>query len=314
MKKNEITLKNTKAEILEALNASLEREKKLASIKSNPEALQKKQKVEQAINDSKKNVSENIFSSELIQKFNDLEVAIKAQEEKLETLYGVDKELSDLVVVVNGAKDLMNKLDEDKKNKTLEINSLITSLEEEYSKKNDEIKKSYEEEVKSLKLQRDREAEEYNYNLKREREISNNKWEDEKKIREKKLADSEAEVKRSLDEIKENTEHVKDLEKQVAGIPDLLVKEYEKGKKEVSTLLNKEHKYEIDLLSKDFQSKIDRQADKIESLESEINKALELNNSLQERLDKAYAQIKEMATKTVEATGGVKIIGNSQNE
>lgn len=61
MNKNEITLKNTKVEILEALNASLEREKKYASIKSYPESLQRKQKVEQAITDSKKNVAEKIF-------------------------------------------------------------------------------------------------------------------------------------------------------------------------------------------------------------------------------------------------------------
>ena len=37
-------------------------------------------------------------------------------------------------------------------------------------------------------------------------------------------------------------------------------------------------------------------------------------NSSQEKLDQAYNQIKEMATKTVEATGGVKILGNNGNE
>ena len=163
-------------------------------------------------------------------------------------------------------------------------------------------------------MKRDREEDEYNYNLKREREISNNKWEDEKKSREKKLADSEAEIKKKLDDIKANEQYVKDLEKQVVGISDLLLKEYEKGKKDVSNILNKEHKYEIDLLSKDFQNKIDRQSDKIESLKLEIKQVLDLNTSLQESLDKAYAQIKEMATKTVEATGGVKIIGNNHNE
>ena len=36
MKKEEISLKNTKAEILEALNEALEREKSLSKIKSDP--------------------------------------------------------------------------------------------------------------------------------------------------------------------------------------------------------------------------------------------------------------------------------------
>ena len=35
---------------------------------------------------------------------------------------------------------------------------------------------------------------------------------------------------------------------------------------------------------------------------------------MQNKLNQAYNQIKEMATKTVEATGGVKIIGNNGNE
>ena len=37
MKKDEITLKNTKAEILDALNAALEREKNINKVKSDPE-------------------------------------------------------------------------------------------------------------------------------------------------------------------------------------------------------------------------------------------------------------------------------------
>lgn len=35
---------------------------------------------------------------------------------------------------------------------------------------------------------------------------------------------------------------------------------------------------------------------------------------MQNKLDQAYNQIKEMATKKVEATGGVKILGNSTTE
>lgn len=31
-------------------------------------------------------------------------------------------------------------------------------------------------------------------------------------------------------------------------------------------------------------------------------------------MDKAYAELKELATKTVEATGSVKFIANNQNE
>jgi hypothetical protein len=36
--------------------------------------------------------------------------------------------------------------------------------------------------------------------------------------------------------------------------------------------------------------------------------------AIQNKLDQAYSQIKEMATKTVEATGGLKILANNSND
>ena len=314
MKKEEITLKNTKAEILEALNEALEREKNMAKMKYEPEKEEKKQKIEKAIEVSRENVEQKVFSEELNNKFKDLEVAIKAEEEKLKDLYGVEKELNNIVVVVNAGKDYMNKLEKEKSIKTEEMNNGIKKLEEEYKSKKEELEKEYDLKAKSLKMERDREIEEYNYKLKREREISNNKWEDEKNERENKLAKKELEVEELLEEAKSNVEHTKELENKVNEFPNLLEKEYAKGKKDATVELEKEHKYTTELLKKDLPPTIDRQEDKITSLKEELEKLNNEKNSLQEKLDQAYNQIKEMATKTVEATGGVKILGNNNNE
>lgn len=53
MKKEEITLKNTKAEILEALNEALEREKNVAKTKSNPEKEEKEKNIKKAYIEAK---------------------------------------------------------------------------------------------------------------------------------------------------------------------------------------------------------------------------------------------------------------------
>lgn len=76
MKKEEISLKNTKAEILEALNEALEREKNINKVKSDPIKEEKEKKTKEAVETSKENVSKNIFSDELNNKFNSLEMAI----------------------------------------------------------------------------------------------------------------------------------------------------------------------------------------------------------------------------------------------
>ena len=88
-------------------------------------------------------------------------------------------------------------------------------------------------------------------------------------------------------------------------------KEYQKGMQDAKKEIEKENEYKVELLKKDYQNKIDRQEDKINSLNSEIEKLNTINASLQEKVDKAYSELKELASKTVEANGGVKILGNN---
>lgn len=314
MKKTEITLKNTKAEILEALNDALEREKNMASIKFNPEKEEKEKVVKKAVESSKVNVEQNIFSEELNKKFKDLEIAIKAEEEKLKSLYGIEGELNNLTLVINAGKDFITSIENDKKLKSEELNLLIKELEDSYNSKKAELNKEYEVAAKVLKTQRERENEEYTYNLKREREISNNKWEDEKALRESVLKKKEDETELLLKEVKEKDEYLKSLEVKVNGIPELLEKEAIRVKKEVTNELEKEHKYQVELLTKDFKNTIDRQNDRIDALKDELSKSNELNGLLQEKMDKAYSEVKELATKTVESSGGLKILNNNQND
>ena len=314
MKKDEITLKNTKQEILDALNAALEREKNIAKIKSNPAEEEKERKVKAAVEETKKNVDTNIFSNELINKFKDLEIAIQAEEEKLKNLYDIDKELLNLTLVMNAGKEAIAELEKEKDIATKDLEEKIKNLEDEYKAKMETLNKEYELKTRTLKIEREREEEEYNYKIKRDRTISNNEWEDEKKNRETLLTAMEEETKKTLEEVKNKENLLNELQTKVDDIPNLLLKESEKTRNEVTLELEKEHKYSTELLKKDYQNTIDRQNDKIASLQEEISKSNTLNVSLQDKIDKAYLQIKELASKTVEANGGVKILGNSQVE
>ena len=312
MKKEEITLKNTKAEILEALNQALEREKNINKTKSDPQKEELERKKKESISESKENIKQNIFSDELITKFKNLEMAIEALEEKLKNLYALEGELNNFTLVVNAEKDFLADLEIKKKVEIEKLETSIQELEAEYKKKNKELEEEYAAKAKTLKLERDREVEEYDYKLKREREIVNNKWEDEKKIREVNLKNLEDEAKKKLKEVTEKETYLKELEQKVEGIPEMMLKEYERGRKEATTELKKEQEYQTELLKKDFQNTIDRQADKIKSLEGELEKISALNVSMQDKMDKAYVEMKELATKTVEANGQVKIFSNNQ--
>jgi hypothetical protein len=48
-------------------------------------------------------------------------------------------------------------------------------------------------------------------------------------------------------------------------------------------------------------------------MEKELEATNKMNVGLQGKLDKAYTEIRELATKTVESASGVKIIGSAEN-
>lgn len=314
MKKEEISLKNTKAEILNALNDALEKEKNISTIKSNPEKEDKEKSIKKAIETSKVNVEQKIFSEELNNKFKELEKAIESEEEKLKNLYGIEKELQNITLVINAGKDCMAQNENENKIKTEELNNEIDTLEKNFKQKNIDLQKEYDNTSKILKIEREREKEEYNYTVKREREIENNKWTDEKQERGIKLAKIEEEAKKLLKEAMEKVEYIKEMELKVNEIPKLLQKEYERGKNEITKELQREHEHQLALSKKDYENTKNRLDDKVQSLTQELAKSIALSGLLQEKLDNSYVEIKELATKTVESAGGVKIIGNTANE
>jgi len=312
--KEEISIKNTKQEILDALNEALDREKELKKVKSNPIEEQEIKEKQEAVEETKKNVENNLFSEQLNEKFNKLQKSLNYEEQRLKDLYGIEDELNNLTVVVNAHKDIMLKLDMEKEEKEKAISEKITNLENDYKEKESKLKEEYDTLAVTLKKERERENEEYSYSTKRNREIENNKWNDEKKQRLDEINIKEAETNKLLAEAKENEEKFNELAKKVEEIPGMLAKEYERSKAETTKELNKDFKYEKDLLVAEYKNTIDRQNDKIESLESEITRLTEINSSLQQKMDKAYSELKELATKTVEANGGVKIIGNNNQQ
>jgi hypothetical protein len=307
----EITAKNTKTEILDALNAALKRAKDLERDRLNPEKKEKERVEKKAIETAVKSVEQNIFSKELNDKFNDLQIAIAAGEARLQELYGVDRELLRLALAIEAGKERLSEIEAQKLAKSEDAKKSAERQSAEFAQKNAELLAEYEAQAKKLKLDRTRESEEYQYNLARKREKENNAWADEKAAREIELRRREEQAAALLAEANGKAEYIRSLEEKVNGIPELLESAKAAEAAQITEALRREHEYESTLAEKDYKSAIARTEDKATYLSKELDGANKSVAALQNKLDKAYSEMRDLATKTVESAGGVKIIGNT---
>jgi len=308
----EITMKNTKAEMLEALNAALSRADAAESGKLNPVKAEKEKVEKKAVESAKASVEQNnIFSTELNNKFKDLQLAIVTEETRLQELYGVSAELQKLALVIECGRERQEQIDAENAAKIADAAAQLENLKAEYSQKKAALQEEFDDLTKKLKTDRAREAEEFGYNLKRERDKENNAWDDEKSARELALAKKEEHTESIFADVKAKYEHIKALELEVEGIPALVEAERGAAVEAAITKLTQEHDFKTALVEKDYKNSLDRQDDKIVYLEKELETLNKNNNALQNKLDRAYTELRELATKTVESASGVKIIGSS---
>lgn len=314
MSEPEITLKNTKAEILDALNAARQRAEAAEKGKLNPEKVEKERVEKRVIATAQKAVEQNIFSKELTDKWNDLQAAISAEESRLQELYGVGRELQKLALIIESGKERLNEIEAEKAAKTEEAKTSLERLRTEYTQKKTELQDEYEAVANKIRQDRTREQEEYDYNLKRMRAKEDNAWADEKAAREAELAKREELAAALLAEAEAKAEYIKTLESKAENLPALIEAERKTAIGITTETLTKDYEHKIALTEKDYESTIARLNDKISYMEKELEAASKTGAAMQDKLDKAYAQMKELATKTVESASGVKILGAQEGK
>ena len=314
MADTEITIKNTKAEIMDALEQALKRAETVESGKLNPVKEEKERNEKKAVETAKKAVEQNVFSQELNDKFKDLQLAIATEETRLQELYGVGQELQKLALVMEASRERLVTVDAEMATKENDSNKKIEALSVEFAQKNAELKEEYEAYTKKLKLDRMRESEEYQYNLERERARENNAWTDEKAAREAVLLSSEKQANELLKKAEEKADYILELEEKVENFPKALQSEREFAVIETTEILQREYAHKSALTEKDYQNSVARLEDKLLFLEKDLDSSTKMSVALQNKLDKAYAEIRELATKTVESASGVKIIGNTESK
>lgn len=317
-----ITMKSTKQEIMDAYMEAKKRLDDADAMKDDPVAAANEAKKAAVFESAEQSASENIFNPEIIEKYENILKATEMKRKELQDLYGIEAKANSMVAMINAYKDkdaeIKEKQADDKAayEKMMEekkelLTSEIDALCEKRTQKLVELDEAENLRKKELEIARKREEEEYQYTIQRAHKITEDEWND-------RINKEKDELKARMDEIaveeavlEEKKEYIADLEEKVNRIPGMLDEAREEGIKKGKADADKSNAFEVRALKKENEYQVQLLTNKCERLESDLAAIKAEKTEIQAKLDDAYSQMRDLAARTVESTGGVKILNGA---
>lgn len=320
-----ITEKSTKAQIMDAYTQALAELEKLKAMSDSPVENAKKEALEASMQNAEVAASNEVFSDTIVKQYNDLKIAIDEYQKELEGLYGIKAEADGLAAAINAHRAKVAEMNDEYKQKkadldaelaqkTAEVEEKIADLEKSVQK----AKKQADEEVKEYNVdiskKRNREKDEYDYNLKMDRKADADTWAEEKEKREAEIQAKDDAVTEREEAIAAKEEEIQAMKAEIEAFPDKLAEAKEDAAKEAKAKAKADKSFAFEKRALESEKKhAEEMADaRIKNLESQVEALTQSNTELSNKLDAAYAQMKDMATATVQAGATVKVVSSDK--
>lgn len=321
---------STKTEILKAYNDLLGKiqENKQESPKAEQEEKTKKAVVAEASGLTEEKIITQISSLKIninntLDKIEDdlageyqrllkIRDAIAIEEQRLRDLYQINSGADSLAAILTAQKERKQEFEREMEDERagFEEQMKIQKLNRDKETKLWEEKRKEVEE--SLKKQRTREEEEYQYNLQLARKKDKDQYEQKKSLLDKEITQKreafETEINAREQSVAAAENELTILRTKAQSFPAELEKAVQTSIKETTDRLEKEHKYEKQLLLKDHEGELKLRNQQVESLQAKIK-------DLETQIKQAYAKAenaennsKEITLKAIQSSGQIKII------
>ncbi|MDE6426972.1 MAG: hypothetical protein K2K89_12695 [Ruminococcus sp.] len=262
------------------------------------------------------------LNQEIVEKIQALDTAKSLKKAEYNDILAIEQELVKFVEMINSRKthgllqaELHKSTDELQKEKIEKMKSDAEennkSAIENAEKELEELKKSIEDNRKKLENERGVEEESYSYKIGEEKKKADDAWNDEVAHREEKISDIETKISEISAEIDSKAELKAELEAKLAELPELIRKAEEEGATAKEKELGREYGYKSSKAKKESENNIQALQEEIEMLRKDFDDALTEKQAIQAKLDKAYESNNALYMQTVQSTGGVKILNNS---
>ena len=253
---------------------------------------------------------------EEINRYKAIQNAVALKEKELQELYEIEKSAMTLASLIESQNQKRQAFESETVAKKEALNQEIETQRAEWEKEKDDYEAVVKERDLAEKKRREREKEEYDYAFKREQKLAKEKFEDEKAKLEREIQlkkeQMEAELKIREKAIAEQEAELNDLRKKVAAFPKEMEAAVNKAVKEVTEKLNLEAKNRDEIQKREFAGEKNVLTTRIESLEKTVKEQSERIVKFNQQLEKAYQQVQDIAVKTIEGTSNAKSLANLQ--
>jgi hypothetical protein len=320
----EISTKNTKAQILEAY------EKLLAQVKSSKNEVPKQaqeEKLRFATVEKVAKVSETGITSEIgalknrvgssldelgqkltneFKKLEEIREAISIEKKSLEDLYSLTATTDSLAAMILAQKEQKEQFETEWKAKKEAFEQEMAELRTLWKLEKEKQLSEEKEYNAELKKKRVREEEEYQYKLKIERQKEKDNYEAQKLKLEKELAEKQAAFEKEFEERKTKIEEAEtelvELRKKNEAFPEELSKAVEQTYKTTTEKLNLQHKFETELKEKEVDGELKLKAQTITALNQKIKEMEITIKELSQKTATAELSVKDIAMKAIESS------------
>ncbi len=307
----EISIKNTKNEILQAYDELLKKvqEQKKQDTKGTSVQEKKEEMVKKASGMSNEAIVKDIAGLKIslnaslekledslleeYRKFSEVKEALDSEIRRLEEVYQISVNVDSLAALLLAQKEKKEEFEREMQEKRSLFEQEMKTARDSWQSEKQKFEESFKELKADKEKQRKREEEEYSYTLSVQRKKEENAYQEKKALLEKEIAEKEKEWQEKEAEFQRLQHEVekfpKELETAVMQAKDVITKE-----------LSSKHKYEVDLSKKETDGEMKLMKQNIQALESKIKEQAQLIDQLTKKSDHASEQVKDIAVKAIE--------------
>jgi hypothetical protein len=222
----------------------------------------------------------------------DVRKAVALEQQELERLHGRD-------VVASSTQELL----EDYRRRKAALEAELKARQDEWQVQQDLRARQLREQEEEIKRQRQREKEEYEYQKALERKKDQDRYEEEKRQRERDWAARES-------QLREREQELATLKAEAAKIPAMLQTEVAKAVSDAVKGEQDRAKQQMLMVQKDRESDKQVSALRIAALEETVARQSAQIEALQNRLEDARAQVREIAVQAIEGASGARALAH----